>query len=144
MKDDKKIKDEHGRTLKAGGVVVRHSDNGTLVLLVYRPRHDDWQFPKGHVDEGESLTAAALREVTEETGLRVSIQKPLPSLSYETRHTAEPVTCHMFLMSADNVDFPSNTDERPEWVQIKDVRDRLTKENLKIYFDSILPEILHS
>lgn len=141
MKDDKKVKDAHGRTLKAGGIVVQHSGNNTLVLLVYRPHHDDWQFPKGHVDEGESLEAAALREVTEETGLRVRIRKPLPPLSYKTRHTAEPVACHLFLMDAETTDFPASTDERPEWVPVDLVRARLTKDNLKAYFDNILPEI---
>ena len=54
--------------LAAGAVVLRkHSDD---VLLVHRPKYDDWSFPKGKLDRGEHATAAAVREVREETGLR--------------------------------------------------------------------------
>lgn len=48
----------------AGGVLVR----GGRVLLVHRPRYDDWTFPKGKAEDGESDEACARREVHEETG----------------------------------------------------------------------------
>ena len=63
----------------AGGVVVR----GDTLLLVHRPRYDDWTLPKGKLDEGESFEDAALREVEEETGLRCSLGRELPSTEYE-------------------------------------------------------------
>jgi 8-oxo-dGTP diphosphatase len=49
----------------AGGLVVRDGE----VLLVHRPRYDDWTFPKGKCHEAETDEACALREVEEETGL---------------------------------------------------------------------------
>jgi 8-oxo-dGTP diphosphatase len=49
----------------AGGVVLRDG----AVLLVHRPEYDDWTFPKGKLDPGESWEDAARREVEEETGL---------------------------------------------------------------------------
>jgi 8-oxo-dGTP diphosphatase len=49
----------------AGGVVLRDG----AVLLVHRPQYDDWTFPKGKLDPGESWKDAARREVEEETGL---------------------------------------------------------------------------
>ena len=65
----------------AGGVVVR--ENGVPeVLLVHRPRYDDWSFPKGKAHEGESDEDCALREVEEETGLRCALRRELPSTSY--------------------------------------------------------------
>lgn len=62
----------------AGGVVER---NGAL-LLVHRPRYDDWTFPKGKADEGETDEDCALREVHEETGLRCRLEDELPPTHY--------------------------------------------------------------
>jgi 8-oxo-dGTP diphosphatase len=65
--------------LAAGVVVFRP---GRRVLLVHRPRYDDWSFPKGKLDPGEHATAAAVREVAEETGLHVRLGPPLSSQRY--------------------------------------------------------------
>jgi 8-oxo-dGTP diphosphatase len=62
----------------AGGIVVRAG----LVLLVHRPRYDDWTLPKGKLDAGESFEEAALREVEEETGVRAALKAELPSTEY--------------------------------------------------------------
>jgi 8-oxo-dGTP diphosphatase len=55
----------------AGGLVLRDRKRGRReVLLVHRPKYDDWSFPKGKADPGEKDEDTALREVEEETGLR--------------------------------------------------------------------------
>ena len=63
----------------AGGVVTRDG----RVLLVHRPRYDDWTLPKGKLDPGESFEDAAIREVEEETGLRCRLLEELPPTHYE-------------------------------------------------------------
>jgi 8-oxo-dGTP diphosphatase len=65
--------------LAAGAVVFRR---GKRVLVVHRPRYDDWSFPKGKLDPGEHVTAAAVREVAEETGLHVRLGPPLSGQRY--------------------------------------------------------------
>ncbi len=65
--------------LAAGAVVFRP---GKQVLLVHRPRYDDWSFPKGKLDRGEHVVAAAVREVAEETGLHVRLGPPLTGQRY--------------------------------------------------------------
>ena len=62
----------------AGAVVLRKG----RVLLVHRPAYDDWSFPKGKLDPGEHAAVAAVREVGEETGLRVRLGVPLRRHSY--------------------------------------------------------------
>jgi 8-oxo-dGTP diphosphatase len=66
----------------AGGVVVREGCGGLEVVLVHRPKYDDWSLPKGKALAGESDEACALREVEEETGLRCELGRELPSTSY--------------------------------------------------------------
>src|SRR2546423_4825291 len=60
-----------GTVHAAGGVVWRPGASGEPdVLLVHRPKYEDWTLPKGKLDPGEGSEEAALREVEEETGLR--------------------------------------------------------------------------
>jgi 8-oxo-dGTP pyrophosphatase MutT (NUDIX family) len=53
----------------AGGVVFRRDGPSVLYLLATAKGTDEWVLPKGHVEPGESLAEAALREVKEETGV---------------------------------------------------------------------------
>jgi 8-oxo-dGTP pyrophosphatase MutT (NUDIX family) len=61
---------DEARVLAGGGIVLRDGADGTEVLVVHRPRYDDWSLPKGKLHRRESVLAAAQREVAEETGLR--------------------------------------------------------------------------
>jgi len=66
-----------GVVLAAGAVVTRKGPVGREVLLVHRPKYDDWSFPKGKQDPGEHVTATAVREVLEETGVEIRLGRPL-------------------------------------------------------------------
>jgi 8-oxo-dGTP diphosphatase len=68
-------------------VVWRRGDDGEVeVLLVHRPKYDDWTLPKGKLDAGETAEEAALREVEEETGLRCRLGEELSTSTYVDRH----------------------------------------------------------
>lgn len=69
--------------MRAAGALVWREKGGDLqVLLVHRPRYDDWSFPKGKLESGESLCACAVREVAEETGAQVRLEQPLETIRY--------------------------------------------------------------
>jgi 8-oxo-dGTP pyrophosphatase MutT (NUDIX family) len=66
----------------AGGVVTRNGPDGPELLLIHRPRYDDWSFPKGKRDGDETDEQTALREVREETGLACVLGRELGEAQY--------------------------------------------------------------
>lgn len=67
----------------AGGAVWRRGAGGLEVILVHRPRYDDWSLPKGKLDRGESYEEAAVREVQEEATVAVRLGPELPTVEYQ-------------------------------------------------------------
>ena len=61
---------------------MRDGGLGPEVLVVHRPKYDDWTFPKGKAEPDETDEDCARREVEEETGLRCELLEELPSTSY--------------------------------------------------------------
>ena len=75
--------DVTGTVRAAGGLVCRSREDGTAeILLVHRPEYDDWSFPKGKLEQGETEEEAAVREVEEETGLRCELGPELATTRY--------------------------------------------------------------
>ncbi|WP_394939612.1 NUDIX domain-containing protein [Psychromicrobium sp. YIM B11713] len=70
------------RVLAAGALCWRVRKKQLWVLLIHRPRYDDWSWPKGKQDPGETIPETAVREVREEIGVTVSLGIPLPTLDY--------------------------------------------------------------
>lgn len=68
----------------AGALIWRARGKRIEVLLVHRPRYDDWSFPKGKAKPGESIRACCVREMKEETGYDVVLGQPAGRVHYET------------------------------------------------------------
>jgi len=66
----------------AGAVLWRNGAGGPELALVHRPRYDDWSFPKGKLDAGETMPFAAVREVAEETGFGCRLGALLGDVRY--------------------------------------------------------------
>ena len=115
----------------AGAVVVR---KGPEVLLVHRPKYDDWSFPKGKLDPDEHVTTAAVREVAEETGLDVRLGPPLPDQHYQVRNgQLRDKVVHYWVarvVGSDDVSTYAANDEIDEvgWLPLDEAAARLTYE----------------
>jgi 8-oxo-dGTP diphosphatase len=113
--------------LAAGAVVFRP---GKRVLLVHRPRYDDWSFPKGKLDPGEHVTSAAVREVSEETGLHIRLGVPLSSQRYPVTGGRTKQVSYWVgrVVGSDDVSRyrPNAEIDAVEWVPYDAAMDRLT------------------
>jgi 8-oxo-dGTP pyrophosphatase MutT (NUDIX family) len=108
----------------SGGVVWRRGGRGIEVALVHRPRYDDWSFPKGKLDPGESWEDAALREVEEEIGLRCRLGHELPATSYRDNKGRAKVVRYWMMEPLDGEFVPSDEVDEVRWLALSDA-DRL-------------------
>src|SRR5213083_1858329 len=94
------------RETSAGGVVFRRApppDGGPPRFLLIRDSYDNWGFPKGHLEDGESPAEAALRETIEETGLEpLVLQGPIRVIDWHFRFRGRHIHkyCHFFLFES--------------------------------------------
>ena len=112
----------------AGGVVVRGTGAEVTVLLVHRPAYDDWTFPKGKVDPGESDEDCAVREVEEETGLRCVLGRELQSTTYDDARGRPKVVRYWVMEAAGGeLRFEHEVDEA-RWLPVGEAAALLTYE----------------
>jgi 8-oxo-dGTP pyrophosphatase MutT (NUDIX family) len=122
--------------LAAGGVVWRAltvaDEAGATrpsieIILVHRPRYDDWSFPKGKLDRAESWEAAARREVAEETGLVCQLGDELPSTVYvDAKGRTKQVRYWMMRVVAVEPWVPNAEVDQRRWVPIDEAGRLLT------------------
>ena len=114
-----------GDVLAAGAVVIRKD----AVLLVHRPRYGDWSFPKGKLDRGELAPVAGVREVLEETGVRIRLGTPLRPQRYPNGGRMKTVSYwHGRVVGDPSVDGYVVNDEidQVEWVPLRKAKRRLS------------------
>lgn len=110
--------------LAAGGIVIDGREGTRRALLVHRPRYDDWSFPKGKLEVGETVEQAALREVREETGLDCRIIHKVAILRYNYQARKKGPTrlkaVHYFLMErvSGDIHVPGDEVDRAVWFEI--------------------------
>jgi 8-oxo-dGTP diphosphatase len=113
----------------AGGVVHRVRNDGTReVAIIHRPKYDDWTLPKGKLELGESVEDAAVREVLEETGFAVEIERRIGEASYRDRH-GRPKRVTYFAMRPVSGSFEPNYEvDELRWLPVEEAKALLSHE----------------
>jgi 8-oxo-(d)GTP phosphatase len=98
------------------------------VALIHRPKYDDWSFPKGKRDAGEHVLLTAVREVAEETGLRVILGRPLTQARYDRSGRPKRVDYWVARTPPDSADLfqPNAEVDLLEWLPVPAARSKLT------------------
>jgi len=124
--------------VQKAGVVVLSKEKPVRIALLYQQKYNDYSFPKGHVEENETPVACAVRETKEETGLDVTIIKPLGVVNY---HNVKDGNIDLFFFlgqSTDDLHVAPEKGAKVIWTPLDEVTDKLTYSNLKNFFSEVL------
>ena len=121
-------------TTAAGGIVwrkrpgPRRPEPRVEVLVVHRPSYDDWTFPKGKTDPGETLRVTAVREIAEEAGVRVRLGHPLQDITYPISGGTKRVAywCARVVGEEGSPFVPNKEVDEIRWVGLREARKLLT------------------
>jgi 8-oxo-dGTP diphosphatase len=135
----------------AGGLVWRSAvvadPSGTTgssveVVLIHRPRYDDWSFPKGKLDRGESWAEAAVREVEEETGLRCELGDELPPARYIDGKGRLKEVRYWIMRAVGLTSWaPNHEVDRRRWVAVEEAAELLTYEHDRVLLDAFAEKL---
>lgn len=125
----------YSHTPSAGGIII----NNDKVLVITSKLRNSTDFPKGTLEEGESIDAAAIREVEEETGYRTRITQDLGSITYDILKpdgaNYRKTVSYFLLELADNDEpiknLQDSEDFENEWLPFDEAYDRLTYPDTK-------------
>jgi len=122
-----------------GGVVLREHDGQVEVLLVHRPHREDWSFPKGKLDEGETLGQTAEREVEEETGLRCRRIDRLSPVRYVDNKQREKLVVYWTMEVETGAFTPNDEVDTLGWFSFVAAKNLLTYDRDIRLLDAIPP-----
>lgn len=129
-------------TLKAGTILVNIENK--KIGLIYRKDKIGYEFPKGHLEEGETLEECAIRETEEETGRKNHIVEELETVRYVTSK-GEDVELHFYIAIDDgetNKNIVEEDREENIWAELDEVENKLTFNNLKRVWDNSKEKVI--
>ena len=122
---------------KAGCILINPNTN--QVGLIYRSKHQDYSFPKGHQEEGETSMECAMRETVEETSRLPEILSSLPSQQY-IDSKGDETTVYWYLardLGKSHTKVEEELKHELIWVDFNDVENKLSYDNLKELWNQV-------
>ena len=128
-------------TKKAGCIVL--DVNNKTIALVYREKQNDYSFPKGHLEENESLEECAIRETAEEIKRDVVLLENNPIyIEYYKTPSGENVEMYYYLAKDIGPSNNTSTDTHPTlWIPFNEVYDKLTYPSLKTTWTNVKDKV---
>ncbi|TDT30008.1 NUDIX hydrolase [Naumannella halotolerans] len=117
----------------AGAVVI---DDRNRVLVVHRPAYDDLTLPKGKLEPGERAELTAVREVREETGVRVALQARLPATHYRLGKRVKQVEWWRAAVLEIGKHRPDREVDEVLWLPLETARRKLTRDDDRATLDA--------
>ncbi len=103
----------------AGGLVVRLDHGSLQIVVVHRPVQQDWSFPKGKLDPGETLELAALREVREETGMACRLLRFIGHTDYVDRKGRPKAVAYWVMAAEAGFFIPNEEVDELRWLRLE-------------------------
>jgi 8-oxo-dGTP pyrophosphatase MutT (NUDIX family) len=125
-----------GEVRAAGGVVWRDGPGGPEVLVLHRPKYDDWSLPKGKADPGETDEACAIREVEEETGLRCDLGAELAQTAYVDSHGRSKAVRYWAMRVRSGSFEPHAEVDEIRWLSAPEAAEMLTYDRDRVVVES--------
>jgi len=108
--------------------VVRRHGGELQIAVVHRPLHQDWSYPKGKLDEGETFETAALREVHEETGLICRLVRFIGHTEYIDRKSRPKAVAYWVMAAEDGTFSPNEEVDELRWLDLAEAAELLSYE----------------
>jgi len=112
----------------SGGLVIRRQGGELQIALVHRPEHQDWSYPKGKLEEGETFEEAALREVHEETGMACRLVRFIGHTEYTDRKGRPKVVAYWVMAPVSGQFAPNEEVDELRWLDLAEAAQLLSYE----------------
>jgi 8-oxo-dGTP diphosphatase len=112
----------------AGGLLIRRQAGMLQIALVHRPIHQDWSYPKGKLEDGETFEEGAQREVFEETGFACRLLRFIGHTEYLDRKGRPKVVAYWVMSPEAGAFEPNDEVDELRWLDIAAAGHQLTYE----------------